>query len=96
LPDSLKLRWDMYQETANIVTASGELFRESSWFAVFAGQGIAPRAYHPFADIPSDVELARRLELISGDVRKRVDALPMHDEFIREHCAAPPMAGKSL
>jgi tryptophan halogenase len=96
LPDSLKLRWDMYRETANIVTASGELFRESSWFAVFAGQGIAPRAYHPFADIPSDAELVRRLELISGDVRKRVDALPMHDDFIREHCAAPPMAGKAL
>jgi tryptophan 7-halogenase len=96
LPDTLKARWDMFQETGNIATIPGELFRDASWFAVFNGQGVTPVEYHPFADIPSEAELARRLEIISSDVRKRVDALPTHDDFIRKHCAAPPMPGKTM
>ncbi len=96
LPDTLKSRWDMFRETGNIVTVVGELFRDASWFAVFNGQGVSPLAYHPFADIPSDAELASRLELISSDVRKRVDSFLTHDEFIRRHCAAPPMPVKPM
>ena len=96
LPDTLKSRWDMFQETGNIVTLPGELFRDASWFAVFNGQGVTPSTYHPFADIPTDAELASRLDLISGDVRRRVDALPTHDEFIRKHCAAPPLPEKVM
>ena len=101
LPDTLKQRWDVFQETGNLTTQPGELFRDASWFAVFNGQGVTPKTYHPFADIPSDAELTRRLELISSDVRRRVDSLPSHDEFIRRHCAAPPipekqMAGKAM
>jgi tryptophan 7-halogenase len=96
MPDTLKLRWDMYRETANIATAPGELFRDASWFAVFNGQGVTSATYHPFADIPGDAELARRLDLISGDVRKRVNAMPAHDDFIRQHCAGLPLAGKPM
>ncbi len=90
-PDTLKQRLEMFERSANIVVGAGELFREPSWFAVLMGQGVQPRSYHPFADIIPDAELARRFELMSGDVRKRVHTYPMHDEFIREHCAAPPM-----
>ena len=76
-PDSLLQRWEMYEQSGNIIVAPpGDLFRESSWFAVFTGQGVSPRTYHPFADIPSDAELERRLQLISGDVQKRVQTLP--------------------
>ncbi|HEU4600981.1 MAG TPA: tryptophan halogenase family protein [Steroidobacteraceae bacterium] len=89
LTDSLRERWEMYQRTANIVVALEDLFKESSWFAVFAGQGVEPTGYHPFANIVSDEELQRRLDLISADVMKRVSTLPPHDEYIRQHCAAP-------
>jgi hypothetical protein len=50
----------------------------------------AQKAYHPFADIPSDAELMRRFTLMAGDVQKRVRSFPLHDEYIRMHCAAPP------
>jgi tryptophan halogenase len=89
LPDTLKARWDMFTQTGNIVVTPGELFSEPSLFAVFNGQGVSPKAYHPFADIPPDAELARRFDLIRGDVRKRVNAMPTHDDFIRQYCAAP-------
>jgi tryptophan halogenase len=90
-PDSLQQRIELYEQNASIVPVGGEIFREPSWFSVFTGQGVTPRSYHPFADIPSREELARRLELMSSDVRKRVQGFPPHDEFIRAHCAAPPM-----
>jgi tryptophan halogenase len=88
LTDTLRERWEMYQRTANIVVALEDLFKESSWFAVFTGQGVEPSGYHPFANIVSDEELQRRLDLISADVMKRVSTLPPHDEYIRQHCAA--------
>ncbi len=93
-PDSLRQRWEMYERSANIIVAAGDLFREPSWFAIMNGQGIKPTSYHPFADIPSDAELERRFVLMSGDVQKRVQTFPLHDEYIRMHCAAPPVAEK--
>jgi len=97
-PDSLKQRWEMYERSGNIIVAAYDLFKESSWFALFNGQGLRPAAYHPLADIPSDAELERRFVLMSGDVQKRVQTFPLHDEYIRRHCAAAPLAmpGKSM
>jgi tryptophan halogenase len=88
LTDSLKERWELYEREAQLICWPGELFKESSWFAVFTGQGVRPRRYHPFADLISDEELDRRLTLIKGDVQKRVDSFPAHDDFVRRHCAA--------
>jgi len=90
-PDSLQQRWEMYESNAVILSPPGELFHESSWFAVFTGQGVRPRSWHPAADIPPNEELERRLHLISGDVQKRVQGFPTHDEYIRANVAAPPM-----
>ncbi len=90
-PDSLQQRWEMYESNAVILSPPGDLFRESSWFAVYTGQGVLPRSWHPAADIPPPEELERRLRLISGDVQKRVQGFPTHDEYIRANVAAPPM-----
>jgi tryptophan halogenase len=92
-PDSLRHRWEMYQRSGNLVIVPGDLFKESSWFAVYTGQGVIPQTQHPFADIPDAAEVTRRLEIIAADVRKRADSFPSHDEYIRRHCAAP---GKSM
>ena len=95
-PDSLLRRWEMYESNAVILAPPGDLFRESSWFAVFTGQNVIPRSWHPAADIPSNDELARRMQLISGDVEKRVQSFPTHDDYLRANCAAPPMPMKAM
>jgi tryptophan halogenase len=86
---------EMYGSSGAIYIDSGELFREPSWFAIFEGQGLRPRAWHPFADKPADAELNRRFAVLSNDVLKRVQAFPPHDEFIRACCAAPVARMKS-
>jgi tryptophan halogenase len=93
-PDSLRQRWEMYEQSGNIIIEAGVLFKEASWFAIYEGQGLRPRAYHPFAGIPSDAELARRFTLMAGDVEKRVATFPSHDEWIRANCAAASLKEK--
>jgi tryptophan halogenase len=94
MPDSLRQRWEMYEESGNIIIEAGVLFKEASWFAILNGQGLRPRAYHPFADIPSAEELKRRFELMRGDVEKRVATFPKHDDYIRANCAAAVLMEK--
>jgi tryptophan 7-halogenase len=95
-PDSLKQKIGMYESNGHIMTLPGELFQDSSWFAVFDGQGHKARACHPFANIISDDELEQRLSLISSDVQKIVASFPTHDDFIRRYCAAPPLPMKAM
>jgi tryptophan 7-halogenase len=90
-PDSLLQRWEMFEETGNIHCQPTDLFKDPSWFAVFAGQAVQARSWHPAADIVSDEELERRLAIISADVRRRVDSFPTHDDFLRQYCPAAPM-----
>jgi tryptophan 7-halogenase len=90
-PDSLLQRLEMYERNGNIVLAPNEMFREPSWFSVLTGQGVTPKGWHPFAEITPADELARRFDLMAGDVVKRVQTLPTHDEFISRYCAAPAM-----
>jgi tryptophan halogenase len=88
-PDSLRRRIDMYESGGAIYIDPGDVFREPSWFAIFEGQGLRPRAWHPFANALPEAELNRRLSMLSSDVLKRVQTFPSHDEFIRTYCAAP-------
>jgi len=95
-PDTLRQRWEMYERSGNIIIEAGKLFKEHSWFAIYQGQGLKARAYHPFADIPDAAELARRFALMSGDIRKRVATFPMHDDYLRTHCASAPLPEKLM
>jgi tryptophan halogenase len=88
-PDSLRRRIDMYESGGAIYIDPGDVFREPSWFAIFEGQGLRPRAWHPFANALPEAELNRRLSMLSSDVLKRVQTFPSHDEFIRTYCSAP-------
>jgi tryptophan halogenase len=91
-PDSLLERWEVYESHAHLHMPLGQLFRESSWFAVFTGQGVYPKHYHPLAEVPPDAELAHRFQLIGDAVRQRVAGFPTHDDYIRQNCAAPSMS----
>ena len=88
-PDSLRRRIEMYESGGAIYIDAGDLFREQSWFAIFEGQGVRARAWHPLADTPPDAELNRRFALLSSHVLKQVQAFPMHDDFIAAYCGAP-------
>ncbi|WP_289030793.1 tryptophan halogenase family protein [uncultured Paraglaciecola sp.] len=86
IPDSLQHRIDLFKQTGKVFKELDELFGESSWLQVMLGQGLQPEQYHSIVDMMDDNELENFLESIRKSVRARVNALPMHNDFINHHC----------
>lgn len=89
IPDSLQEKLDIFRARGEVMARQGELFRETSWFAVLAGQGLMPESYHPVADAISEDELRLRLTKIRTGIQNRINGMPSHKDFIRQHCASP-------
>ena len=88
IPDSLKLRLEVFASQGHANVGLQELFKESSWFAMLVGQGMVPRDYNPGVDALSADELKQRVARIRTYVMDRVNSLPTHDAFIAQNCAA--------
>ncbi len=91
IPDSLKARLEIFSNIGFANVTLTELFKETSWFAVLFGQGFFPKDYHPVADAISTDELKLRLSRVRTAITDRIATLPVHDDFIAKHCAAPAM-----
>jgi tryptophan 7-halogenase len=88
VPDSLAAKLELFKERGEARMLPGDLFSETSWFAVLYGQGLIPRFYHPVANALSEDELQLALARIRTAIRRRVDSLPSHADFIEGCCAA--------
>jgi tryptophan halogenase len=86
IPDSLSHRIDLFKRTGKVYKLLDELFGDSSWLQVMMGQGLEAESYHPIVDMMDDKELEEFLEGIRLSVKKKVDALPMHNDFIQRYC----------
>ena len=90
VPDSLAAKLELFRERGETRMAPGDLFSETSWFAVLYGQGLVPRSYHPIANaLPAD-ELQVVLAKVGAAIKQRVDSLPSHAAFIERCCTARP------
>jgi tryptophan halogenase len=88
IPDSLAARLELFKERGEARYLPGDLFSETSWFAVLFGQGLIPASHHPIASALSEDELQLALTAIRTAIRRRVDSLPSHAAFIERCCAA--------
>ncbi|HJV61866.1 MAG TPA: tryptophan halogenase family protein [Albitalea sp.] len=87
-PESLRRKMELFASNGRIFREGNELFAEVSWLQVMHGQRMRPRAYHPLVDLASSDEIASLLEDVETVVRKCVDVMPTHAEFIAAHCAS--------
>jgi tryptophan halogenase len=92
IPDSLAAKLELFKERGEARMLPGDLFSETSWFAVLYGQGLIPHSYHPVANALSEDELQLAIARIRAAIRHRVDSLPSHADFIERCCAARPAA----
>ena len=90
IPDSLRHKMELFRETAGIFCPSEDLFQLTSWLQVLWGQGVQPRASHPFVEAISPHDRARYLRDLRGLFAQATQQLPGHAEFIGRHCAAIP------
>ena len=96
IPDSLRHRIELFRETAGIFCAAEDLFQLTSWLQVLWGQGVRPRAVHPFVDTVAPHDRTAYLRDLRRMLSQAAQQLPSHAEFIARHCAAaqapPPVA----
>jgi len=88
IPDSLAAKLTLFEERGEVHWLPGDLFAETSWFAVLYGQGITPRSYHPVADTMADDHLQLTMTRIRNAIDQRVATLPSHAAFIQSCCAS--------
>ena len=96
IPDSLRHRIELFRETGGIFCAAEDLFQLHSWLQVLWGQGVQPRASHPFVEAVSPDDRKGYLHDLRRLIAHAAQQLPEHADFIRRHCAAaqaaPPAA----
>jgi tryptophan halogenase len=95
IPDSLQAKIDLWKAKGRLFREGLELFANTSWVAVFLGQGIVPEDYEPAADALDEKLVADALEQMRQGYLQVAQQLPMHAEFIERACsargpAAPP------
>ena len=88
IPDNLRRKMDLWQAHGRLVRDDNELFAEVGWLQVLHGQGMAAGGYHPLVDLLGEDEVAAYLEQIAGVVKKCVNVMPTHKEFIAAVVAA--------
>lgn len=93
LPETLRQRIDIYRENGRLYRHDNELFGEDSWFAVFEGQNIRPKRYHPVINHLSDEMLDKRMAEIRRAMNKCLETFEDHEQYLRKACrASPPLA----
>jgi len=88
VPDRLQEKIGIFEHNGRTFRDNGELFNDTSWFAVMVGQLMRPKSYDPVADILPLEETRRRLAQIRSAVSNSADYMPKHRDFILENCAA--------
>lgn len=93
LPDTLQQRIDIYKENGRLYRHDNELFSEPSWFAVFEGQNIRPKRYHPGVNHLSDDVLDKRMAEIRRAMNKCLEAFEDHEVYLKKVCQSTPRTG---
>jgi tryptophan 7-halogenase len=88
IPDSLAYRMQLFAASGRVAFEENELFVESNWLSVMHGQGIVPRRHDPLADLLPLEETRRRLAEVKGLIAGTAAAMPTHESFIAQNCAA--------
>ncbi|MFA6114637.1 MAG: tryptophan halogenase family protein [Sphingomonas sp.] len=85
VPEGLRRKLDLFGANGRIVRENDELFTETSWFAVLAGQGVQPRGYHPVLDLLSREATLDRLSDVREVNRRVASIMPRHADFLAGH-----------
>ena len=92
IPDSLKARLESFAQHNLSLVKPNELFKEASWFAVLAGQGLMPKSYHPVADLMPEDEFRWRMDRVREGTAGLANSMPGHEAYIARTCPSTQLA----
>ncbi len=87
IPPALERKMALFQTHGRISRELDAMFVEENWLFVMDGQGLRPKGHHPMADMLPSAELDAFLADTRSVIRKCVNAMPSHAQFIADHCA---------
>ncbi|HMA48832.1 MAG TPA: tryptophan halogenase family protein [Magnetospirillaceae bacterium] len=89
IPDALTYQMELFRDRGRVARFNDQMvFVDGNWVPVFIGQNLIPKHYDPLVDSVPWEENKRILADIREVVRKRVEAMPSHEDFIARTCAA--------
>ena len=91
-PDSLAERMALFGHSGFVPEYKDGLFTPPSWLSVYLGQGLEPAGHQPRAALMPIDMLTSELDDLRARIRSGVAAMPPHDQFIADYCAAPVRA----
>ncbi|WAC58730.1 tryptophan halogenase family protein [Brevundimonas sp. SL130] len=92
VPDSLTRKIELFRSRGRVFHYEDELFQEASWIAVLMGQGVFPARCDPLTEIVPQDQVRHRLNEIRLAIRRAVEQMPTHENYISSRCAAGPLA----
>ncbi len=93
MPDSLRERIDLFRSHGRILRENFELFPAQSWLFVMVGQNVMPESDDPLVGVLDPQLVNETLANIRSVVRQCVQAMPTHEDFIRQNCSAAAVTG---
>lgn len=88
IPESLQRKIDLFREGGRAFRHEHELFSRPSWVAVFLGQNILPKRVEPIISTLPKAHVAQSLNSMRNAMLRAADAMPSHQDFIRQYCPA--------
>lgn len=82
IPETLRQRIDIYLENGRLYRHDNELFGEHSWFAVFEGQNLRPKRYHPVINALPDDMLEKRMAEVRRAMHKCLEQFEDHEVYL--------------
>ncbi|MEO6276335.1 tryptophan 7-halogenase [Roseateles sp.] len=76
----------LYQAHGRVTRFNSELFAETAWLQVMAGQNLLPESFHPFAALQPEDSVHAYLEAVHRSVAGSVALMPDHADYIARHC----------
>lgn len=84
-PASLQRKIELFKEQGHIEQYKRGMFLEPSWVAVYIGQRILPKCYHPIVDRLDNHELLSSLDMIKNEIGIESSKMPSHSAFIAKN-----------
>ena len=89
-PESLKERIELFRSHGRILQENHELFPTQSWLYVMVGQNIMPAADDPLVSVFDSKGVSDTLNHVRDVIARCAAAMPKHEDFIAQNCAAVP------
>jgi tryptophan halogenase len=92
-PESLRERIDLFRSHGRILQENHELFPTQSWLYVMLGQNVMPAENDPLVNVFDPKAVSETLHHVRDVIARCATAMPKHEDYIAQNCAAEPPTG---